>query len=496
MNAGGKKAVLWGTALDNLVSWRMVTPDAQWLEVTRTDHNLGKIHDAERATFECVWFAADGKTPTRTQTLEIPGGVFRKTGLGKDVTDKFLAGLPGIQKEGCDGLITSARFILHTMPPAIRTVCLEFFGQVRDSTPAIVEIKDYLDALPKAGGTRVMLAGLEHLDERYVKAVGYATKAKRHGRPKMVLLGDIVGDDDDAVARGGVRGRAHRQRARRRRLRRGVRGIAQEVLARPRAHGGDREAHQRVQDQRRRRDSVAAPRRLHRRHRADQHRAVDPQQGQAVRRTRGVSRRPARRARWAPDGDARPAQEIVDAKLDEARTLVAATRARWQQLLDDIDRTFPALQDHSVVVSWKRELKGPLEEIFAGLAFAPVVKGLHEVHARVLRSRVFVALHMHAGDGNVHTNIPVNSDDYAMLQEANAAVARIMALARSLDGVISGEHGIGITKLEYLTDDELAPFARLQARRSIRKDGSTAASCCAIRRVPPTCRTRTRRASR
>ena len=50
--------------------------------------------------------------------------------------------------------------------------------------------------------------------------------------------------------------------------------------------------------------------------------------------------------------------------------------------------------------------------------------------ATVLRSRVFVALHMHAGDGNVHTNLPVNSDDYAMLREANAAVARIMALAR------------------------------------------------------------------
>ncbi|MDB5914688.1 MAG: Alkylglycerone-phosphate synthase (Alkyldihydroxyacetonephosphate synthase)-like protein, partial [Ramlibacter sp.] len=39
MNAGGKKAVLWGTALDNLVSWRMVTPDAKWLEVIRLDHN-------------------------------------------------------------------------------------------------------------------------------------------------------------------------------------------------------------------------------------------------------------------------------------------------------------------------------------------------------------------------------------------------------------------------------------------------------------------------
>ena len=83
---------------------------------------------------------------------------------------------------------------------------------------------------------------------------------------------------------------------------------------------------------------------------------------------------------------------------------------------------------------------------------------------RVLRSRVFVALHMHAGDGNVHTNIPVNSDDYDMLREANAAVARIMRLARHLGGVISGEHGIGITKLDYLTDAELAPFAGYKRR--------------------------------
>jgi len=81
----------------------------------------------------------------------------------------------------------------------------------------------------------------------------------------------------------------------------------------------------------------------------------------------------------------------------------------------------------------------------------------------VLKGRVWVALHMHAGDGNVHTNLPVNSDDYDMLQTAHGAVKRIMALARSLDGVISGEHGIGITKLEFLSDAELQPFARLQA---------------------------------
>ncbi len=85
------------------------------------------------------------------------------------------------------------------MPAHIRTVCLEFFGQARDAIPAIVEIRDELARQGRAGG--VQLAGLEHLDERYLKAVGYTTKSKRGALPKMVLIGDIVGDDEVAVSR-------------------------------------------------------------------------------------------------------------------------------------------------------------------------------------------------------------------------------------------------------------------------------------------------------
>jgi FAD/FMN-containing dehydrogenase len=203
MNAGGKKAVLWGTALDNLASWRMVDPNGDWLEVTRLEHNLGKIHDAPVVKFRLEWTkpAARGRSnqPFRSEVIEVAGKVFRKEGLGKDVTDKFLSGLPGIQKEGCDGLITSARWILHRMPKHARTVCLEFFGQARDAIPSIVEIKNYLDSETAKGGA--ILAGLEHLDERYLRAVGYATKSKRGVLPKMALFGDIVGDDEDAVAR-------------------------------------------------------------------------------------------------------------------------------------------------------------------------------------------------------------------------------------------------------------------------------------------------------
>ena len=65
---------------------------------------------------------------------------------------------------------------------------------------------------------------------------------------------------------------------------------------------------------------------------------------------------------------------------------------------------------------------------------------------------------MHAGDGNVHTNIPVNSNDYRMMNEADEIVDRVMELATNLDGVISGEHGIGLTKFQYLGEEEINNF--------------------------------------
>jgi len=87
-----------------------------------------------------------------------------------------------------------------------------------------------------------------------------------------------------------------------------------------------------------------------------------------------------------------------------------------------------------------------------------------KIHQGIRDSKLFVALHMHAGDGNVHTNIPVHSDNYNMLHEADKIVDQIMALAQSLDGVISGEHGIGLTKIQYLEPEKLAAFANYKNR--------------------------------
>ena len=127
----------------------------------------------------------------------MPGQLSARPAWAKDVTDKFLSGLPGVQKEGCDGLITSARFVLHRMPGHVRTVCLEFFGTDLGgrAVPAIVEIVDYV----KWAG-RVQIAGLEHLDERYVKGGQLRDQGRTPRTPKMVLIADLVADDEQTVA--------------------------------------------------------------------------------------------------------------------------------------------------------------------------------------------------------------------------------------------------------------------------------------------------------
>ncbi len=476
MNAGGKKAVLWGTALDNLVSWKMVTPDADWLEVTRLNHNLGKIHDASSATFEIRRFAADGRTPKGSpEILTIPGSRFRKIGLGKDVTDKFLAGLPGIQKEGCDGLITSARFILHRLPAHGRTVCLEFFGSARDATPAIVEIKAYCDAHPD-----VLLAGLEHLDARYLKAVGYATKSPRGARPNMVLLIDVVSDDEAAV------GEAASKIVRLANARGGEGFVAVSAETRrifwlDRARTAAIAAHTnafKINE-----DVVIPLPRLGDYTDGVERINIELSIANKLKLADALAEFFAAPLPLLEDDDtvADPAQ--VAEKQAQAQKLVATVRERWAAYLADLDAPHPspasggeaggegspgtvftALRDKQLRVSWKRELRRELHQLFVGREYTRILEACDRIHKEILKSRVFVALHMHAGDGNVHTNIPVNSDDYAMLQSANAAVARIMKLATDLGGVISGEHGIGLTKLEFLDDATIASFAEYKQK--------------------------------
>jgi FAD/FMN-containing dehydrogenase len=390
-------------------------------------------------------------------------GRFRKEGLGKDVTDKFLSGLPGIQKEGCDGLITSARWVVHRMPAHTRTVCLEFFGNAKDAVPSIVEIKDFMFAEQKPLGRAAGRPGAPGRPLPEGRGLRHQVQARRPA-------------EDGA-------GRRHR-----RRRPDAVARATSEVVRIANSRSGEGfiaispEARKKFWLDRKRTAAISK----HTNAFKINEDVVIPLPRMAEY-TDGIERinielslrnkiqladeLVAFFARGnLPLGKQDDANEIPSAELLEDR--VGSRRWRWCARCARSGRTgwrtssaVPAAAGpHACARAGRPRCARRCRRSSRARRSRRSWSRWTAIHKRVLKGRVWVALHMHAGDGNVHTNIPVNSDDYEMLQTAHEAVKRIMALARSLDGVISGEHGIGITKLEFLTDEEIAPFADYKQR--------------------------------
>ncbi|NOZ24630.1 MAG: FAD-binding protein [Nitrospirae bacterium] len=73
----------------------------------------------------------------------------------------------------------------------------------------------------------------------------------------------------------------------------------------------------------------------------------------------------------------------------------------------------------------------------------------------------------HAGDGNIHVNIMVDEEDGEEYERARALVKKIFSETLRLGGTISGEHGIGLTKAEYIEMEILHP--EMDLMRGIKK---------------------------
>jgi len=141
------------------------------------------------------------------------------------------------------------------------------------------------------------------------------------------------------------------------------------------------------------------------------------------------------------------------------RQLLAEVRTRWQWLRDNLDKpssksedvspeltpqistnnlrltsnnstVFHALQDHSIRAHGKAKWREPLQQLFSGSTYQPVLDRCNATHQTVLKKpRVHRAAYACGRRQRAHQH-PVNSDDYEMLQQAYAAVDRIMRLAR------------------------------------------------------------------
>lgn len=481
-NAGGKHAVIWGTCVDNLLSWKMVTPDGNWLVVERIEHNMGRIEPEGEARFRLSRFSSDDMSPLgEPEELVIPGSVFRREGLGKDVTRKALGGLPGVQKEGVDGFITEATFVLHEPYAHTHTVCCEFYGQeLSAATRAMVEIKEHVDSLEG-----VYFEGLEHFDEKYVKAIDYKAKSARRERPRVVLLIDVSGDDQRAVASacsditriastGNGEGFIALQPADRKRFWED-RGRMAAIARHTRAFKLN--------------EDVVIP--LH--HLSEyndfiEHLNIQNSLENKIEALEGIAG-VLDKVNISVAASDRLVMEEFDVenaayfteKLEQCLQTVREAGARWSAFLKGLDKPagncaswlesvvhdpdedlFRVIQRGALRISYRREVEAVLLDL---LRSHPVLLNkLQDCHKKALSRRIVIATHMHAGDGNVHTNVPVNSNDYVMMQRAHHAVEQFMAKAVELGGVISGEHGIGITKLPYMQADYLEEMAEYKGK--------------------------------
>ena len=429
-NSGGPYAFEYGTTLDNLLSWRMVTPTGEIISVERRNHPRHKILPHETATFEIK----DQSGGVRN-VVELKGDEIRRPGLGKDVTNKALGGLPAVQKEGVDGIVIDATFVIHKKPALSQVVVLEFFGRsMHGATVVITEIIALRDRI-REQGDYAHISALEEFNAKYVQAIEYQRKSQQHTEdPISVLLLRFDADEPWQLEK-----------------------CLEELLA--------------IVAERDDVDIIIA-----RDHKEAEHFWEDRHRLSAIaKRTSGFK---------INEDIVIPTARIPDFALFLEQLNVECVGQAYRHALQAVGR-LPGtpLEDKDLNREFSfasKAAKGdipatelPGEELVARAVawLEQLAKNRPEQQAKILRirdemlaGRVIVASHMHAGDGNCHVNIPVNSNDPHMLETAESAAARAMQTAKDMGGAVTGEHGIGITKIQFLDQEKIDALRAFKER--------------------------------
>lgn len=429
-NSGGPFAFEYGTTIDNILSYKIVMPSGELLEVRRKDHPRHKIMQHETAVFEVL-----NEQGTVTETISLSGTDVRAEGLGKDVTNKFLGGLPGVQKEGVDGIITEACFTCYDKLQHSRVLCLEFFG--RTMRPAMHVIKDVValrDVIRKEGDL-VKISALEEFGVKYVQAIEYQKKSIRYeGEPISVLILQLDSNDEAALEAAAER----------------IIDIVEpyddvDVLAA--------------------RDAKEAEIFWEDRHRLS-----------------AISKRTSG---FKINEDIVIPLEVIPEFSDfiEELNLVYMGKA-YRSALQDVGR-LPGIGVDDKFINMEftyaskvingqvqpgeisdSELEVQAYYFFRDLKsrYSDLSEELDAIHDDMRAKRIIIANHMHAGDGNCHVNIPVNSNDAEMMSLAEEAIHKVADTVMAMGGVVSGEHGIGITKIGFLPEERIKALADYKRR--------------------------------
>lgn len=428
-NAGGPMAFEYGTTLDNLLWWEMVTPTGEIIRIERENHPRHKIMPDETAIF-----AVKDLSGGLRNHVQLAGSEIRLPGLGKDVTNKALGGLPGMQKEGVDGIITQACFIIHKKPLHSRVMVLEFYGPSMHTAAVVVRELVKLRNRIRGEGDYAHLSALEEFNAKYVQAIEYKPKSQKFdGLPISVIILQVDGDEPWLLDK-----------------------CVNDIVA--------------VVRQQENVDIIVA----HGKREADLFWEDRHKLSAIAKRTSGFK---------LNEDVVIPVDKIPNFALFlEQVNLECAARSYRRALQEagqlqgfplretDFNREFSnasniALGSVSAAEYSDKKLIDQAEAFFERLAskYPRLEKKIRAIANKMEASRVIVASHMHAGDGNCHVNIPVNSNDALMLQEAEETAGRIMAKCQEMGGEVSGEHGIGITKIAFLAEEKMEALRTFKA---------------------------------
>jgi glycolate oxidase len=147
----------------------------------------------------------------------------------------------------------------------------------------------------------------------------------------------------------------------------------------------------------------------------------------------------------------------TDGRADEAEPAIGRLGEICRSLGAGEIRTARTREDAAVIWKARKSISPALftyapdkinEDIVVPRSKIPgMVRKIDEMKER---TGLFMVSFGHAGDGNIHFNIMLDKKDKRELEKAEAAVEELFDYTVKLGGTISGEHGIGITKAQYM----------------------------------------------
>ncbi|MFC4337126.1 FAD-binding oxidoreductase [Salininema proteolyticum] len=152
-----------------------------------------------------------------------------------------------------------------------------------------------------------------------------------------------------------------------------------------------------------------------------------------------------------------------DAELARAEELCAAAGASEVYRATDAAEADALLESRRMALPAIERKGGILVDDIAvpRSRLAEALAGVEEVAAR---HDVVIGVVAHAGDGNLHPNIVVGDD---RIERGRAAFDEILDLALSLGGTVTGEHGVGVLKREWMERE--VDEANLDVQKAIKK---------------------------